>query len=151
MLQLTWDQVPQSFAICRAERCPLAAQCLHFSAYLVMPDYPSSPVQQIAINAHLQAAAECGEECPAFLSATPKCKARGFTKALNSLSVKEAAAARQELQTIFSRGTFYSRRNGQTSLNQEEQKTISDILLRHGAQSPVSFDSYEEVLDFDLQ
>ena len=36
--ELTYKDVPNSYALCFNENCPLREKCLHYQAYLLKPD-----------------------------------------------------------------------------------------------------------------
>lgn len=126
----------------------MATQCLHFAAYMQMPAPPASPPQILCVNPHWQAVGAAGDECPAYVAATPVRMARGFKEAMNRLSVSSAADARAELLEMYSRGSYYNRLNGRLPLTLSEQARIGQVLRRHGATDPVEFDHYEETFDF---
>ncbi len=135
---------PASFAKCLTADCPAAIRCLRRQAALAVP---VGTEQMLAINPRCVVPA-AGEACPYFRSSASVRRPRGFLRAFNALPRSEAAHVATTLISRLDRRLYYRLRKGELPLNAAQQTLVEEVLIRHGAQSPIVFDAYEEGLDW---
>lgn len=137
--------VPGDFVFCLASQCPTREHCLRHVAV------HHQPGQQTTITAcHPNAinATEGGQACPQWREIRIVRHARGFRNALRTLRIENYSEAVKDLINMTSRGTYYRHRNGETPLSATQQERYAALLVRYGASQPVTFDAYEESLDW---
>ena len=134
------NEVPSNYGKCILDKCSASSKCLRYQLYA---HRVAAEKQFVIVNPDV-AAPSRGEECPCFHNAEPVRLARGFQTALSSVPHGNVKLIQEELISYYSRSMFYYYRKGERALSPKEQLHISDVLIRHGAQSPVVFDAYED-------
>lgn len=130
---------PSGYPLCTSSTCNLRNQCLR--ARVAEKQLQLSPIT-IQINS-LYPKYEEGYECTFYRSTTPARYARGFRKALNSLSKTNYTECIKELIAHTSRSQFYRLRSGEIPISPETQIQLLKILQYYGYKGNEPFDSYE--------
>lgn len=133
-----YTSIPVNYAVCLHHDCPKAATCLHQIAYQTLLE------QENFLN--LINPKRCSKDatCPYYRDSTPVTYARGFTNFQKHMFPDQYLAFKAVLINKFGRNPYYERRNGQTLLSPQEQKTVLDALKNAGITERFQFDSYEE-------
>ena len=141
MNQKNWfAEAPSNYGRCIQGHCAVAGNCIRHQLYLSR----LSKEKYLCVLNPDQVSPEKGEACPYFQSDVPERLARGFSKALKTVPYGKVKVVQEELTAHYCRTLFYYYRKGERVLNAADQKYIADVLVKHGAQSPIEFDAYEE-------
>lgn len=131
---------PSGYPICRSKSCPKQANCLH--AVIAQRLLETEPIYT-EINPHHPTYKE-GDRCPHYRSARPQRYARGFLKALRTLSQSNYVACTNRLIAQRTKTHFYRIRRGDIALSPEEQRELVETLRSYGYEGETPFDSYED-------
>ena len=142
--ELTYKDVPNSYALCFNENCPLREKCLHYQAYLLKSE------DRLGGPAIYPDAWKSGQ-CQRFNEAKLVQKAWGFTHIYDHVPQRDKAEARSCVQSYFSRGCgpYYRYHKGENKLSPKQQADIVAILATFGSTDGLAFDHYETAWDFD--
>ncbi len=145
MTTMKFKDVPKDFRLCTNAKCPWRKTCLRQLAMQVLPD---SEEQILAVNpnltAHPEATADGACNCPFYRENRPVTYARGFTQMEERMTVSQFRSYRAMFLSVYSRSSFYDRRNGSIPLPPTEQALIRRMLSDIGFTIDDPFDRYEE-------
>ncbi len=139
------QQVPTDFVCCTQSGCTAAATCLRHCALASLPETRTTV---LSLNPK-QARPTDGTACPHYLKAELVEQVRGFKRALATVpsgKVNEVAAA---ITRRYSQASFYRMRNGKIAMRGKTRQFIENLLLKNGAQSPITFDATEQSFPYD--
>lgn len=139
-----YGNAPASFPLCYKTRCASAATCLRA---LAARDADTTRQQLTIVNPRLTD--EAGEgTCPHFRPAAKIPIAYGFIKALRKVPAGNVENVRNAFADMYNLRDYYYMRRGEKPISPERQKKIAAILIENGAPEPVTFDRYEEDIDW---
>ena len=138
-----YTSLPKDYPVCEHSSCPLAATCLHQTAYSMM-------MEQNAEYLRLINPTRCSkdEACPYYRDKKPVIFARGFTNFQKQMYPQQYDKFMTTLILHFGRNQYFKRRRGDILLPPEEQEVIRLMLEKVGADSKMDFDKYEEHINW---
>lgn len=139
MEHFDYSLVPSGFGHCAAA-CPKAATCLRRIAYDCLP----ADKTFIHMLSPRVAEAVQGEGCPHYLSSAKQRYAGGFTKLIEGLTVRQAAAFRERMTALLGRKNYYLARRGDRLLSPAEQQQVRSLLRKLGVEPAECFDCYAD-------
>lgn len=134
--------IPQNYPICFRTSCTKSSQCLRHQLVAQLPDgtttgpavYPTCPD---------------GEDCPHYRPCRTIRMAYGFESIYTPVRhVDYTAMRRQLIRLLHGNGQYYLYKHGQKPLTPEQQQAINDLFAQYGYDTPVAFDSYEDIPDY---
>ena len=122
-MTINFKEIPDWWALCPNEKCPLASQCLRHQAYVNAPD-------QFTRYVCLLPTTWRGSECRYYQDMQPVTLARGFKLVFGAIKDRHLrSSARNTLLSYFgSNGTYYRYYNGERVLSPKQQQYIKDLL-----------------------
>ena len=139
-----YTSLPKDYPVCEHSSCPLAATCLHQTAY--------STLMEHAEYLRLINPTRCSkdEACTYYRNKKPVIFARGFTNFQKHMYPQQYDQFMTTLILHFGRNQYFKRRRGDILLPPEEQEVIRQMLEKVGADSKMEFDNYEEHINWDV-
>ncbi len=141
----TEQNIPTDFICCPQSGCTAAATCLRHCA---IAEQPATRLAILCLNPK-QARPADGEACPHYLKAEPVEQVRGFKRALATVPSGKVSEVAVAITKRYSQASFYRMRNGKIAVRGKTRQFIENLLLEHGAQSPITFDTTEQVFPYD--
>ena len=137
-----YTSLPKDYPVCEHSSCPLAATCLHQTAY--------STLMEHAEYLRLINPTRCSkaEACTYYRDNKPVIFARGFTNFQRRMYPQQYDQFMTTLILHFGRNQYFKRRRGDILLPPEEQEVIRLMLEKVGANSKMDFDKYEEHINW---
>ena len=134
--------LPKDYLVCEHSSCPMAATCLHQTAY--------STLMEHAEYLRLINPTRCSkdEACTYYRDKKPVIFARGFTNFQKRMYPQQYDQFMTTLILHFGRNQYFKRRRGDILLPPEEQEVIRLMLEKVGADSKMDFDKYEEHINW---
>ena len=140
--EVTNSKPPIGFAACTSESCLLREKCLR--ALLADELFPKAETMTV-INARHSDYRE-GNECRFFRPVQTKRFAKGFTRAMKTLTRDNYNALTRKMVAMSSKTRFYRQKRGDTLLSPDEQAEVLALLRAYGYKGDAPFDVYEELL-----
>lgn len=140
MLKLIHDTLPQGYAVCLHNDCPLAQTCLHQLAY--------NPLLETQEELRMINPSRCSKEqtCKFYRSNKPLRYARGFASFQPKMLPRQWSSFVSILREEWGRTRFYERRRGDIAMPPAEQEFVLDALKQSGVIEIFEFDKYEDLL-----
>lgn len=137
-----YTSLPKDYPVCEHSSCPLAATCLHQTAYSTLLEH--------ADFLRLINPTRCckNEACTYYRDKKPVIFARGFTNFQKRMYPQQYDQFMTTLILHFGRNQYFKRRRGDILLPPEEQEVIRLMLEKVGADSKMDFDKYEEHINW---
>ena len=137
-----YTSLPNNYPVCEHSSCPMAATCLHQTAY--------STLMEHAEYLRLINPTRCSkdEACTYYRDKKPVIFARGFTNFQKRMYPQQYDKFMTTLILHFGRNQYFKRRRGDILLPPEEQEVIRLMLEKVGADSKMDFDKYEEHINW---
>ena len=137
-----YTSLPKDYPVCEYSSCPMAATCLHQTAY--------STLMEHAEYLRLINPTRCSkdEACTYYRDKKPVIFARGFTNFQKRMYPQKYDQFMTTLILHFGRNQYFKRRRGDILLPPEEQEVIRLMLEKVGANSKMDFDKYEEHINW---
>lgn len=137
-----YTSLPKDYPICEHSSCPMAATCLHQTAY--------STLMEHAEYLRLINPTRCSkdEACTYYRDKKPVIFARRFTNFQKCMYPQQYDQFMTTLILHFGRNQYFKRRRGDILLPPEEQEVIRLMLEKVGADSKMDFDKYEEHINW---
>ena len=137
-----YTSLPKDYPVCEHSSCPMAATCLHQTAY--------STLMEHAEYLRLINPTRCSkdEACTYYRDKKPVIFARGFTNCQKRMYPQQDDQFMATLILHFGRNPYFKRRRGDILLPPEEQEVIKLMLEKVGADSKMDFDKYEEHINW---
>lgn len=137
-----YTSLPKDYPVCEHSSCPLAATCLHQTAYSTLLEH--------ADYLRLINPTRCckNEACTYYRDKKPVIFARGFTNFQKRMYPQQYDKFMTTLILHFGRNQYFKRRRGDILLPPEEQEVIRLMLEKVGADSKMDFDKYEEHINW---
>ena len=137
-----YTSLPKDYPVCEHSSCPMAATCLHQTAY--------STLMEHAEYLRLINPTRCSkdEACTYYRDKKPVIFARGFTNFQKQMYPQQYDQFMTTLILHFGRNQYFKRRRGDILLPPEEQEVIRLMLEKVGANSKMDFDKYEEHINW---
>ena len=137
-----YTSLPKDYPVCEHSSCPMAATCLHQTAY--------STLMEHAEYLRLINPTRCSkdEACTYYRDKKPVIFARGFTNFQKRMYPQKYDQFMTTLILHFGRNQYFKRRRGDILLPPEEQEVIRLMLEKVGANSKMDFDKYEEHINW---
>ena len=135
----TSEKVPNNYTLCIKGECPKATTCLRYAATRMM----EADVQRwnILSTAYL---AQFGSNCPHYRSGEKVRYARGFSRMMSALTVKQAHVVKDSIVATFGMNMYYRMRRGERLITPTEQEAIYQMLEQQGVTARPEFDAYVE-------
>lgn len=145
MSKKEYTSLPKDYPVCEHSSCPMAATCLHQTAYSMM-------LEQNAEYLRLINPTRCSkdEACTYYRDKKPVIFARGFTNFQKRMYPQQYDQFMTTLILHFGRNQYFKRRRGDIFLPPEEQEVIRLMLEKVGADSKMDFDKYEEHINWSV-
>ena len=142
MLKKEYTSLPKDYPVCEHSSCPMAAACLHQTAY--------STLMEHAEYLRLINPTRCSkdEACTYYRDKKPVIFARGFTNFQKRMYPQQYDKFMTTLILHFGRNQYFKRRRGDILIPPEEQEVIRLMLEKVGADSKMDFDKYEEHINW---
>ena len=139
-----YTSLPKDYPVCEHSSCPMAATCLHQTAY--------STLMEHAEYLRLINPTRCSkdEACTYYRDKKPVIFARGFTNFQKHMYPQQYDQFMTTLILHFGRNQYFKRRRGDILLPPEEQEVIRLMLEKVGADSKMDFDKYEEHINWSV-
>lgn len=140
---IDFEKIPEWWALCPDDNCPMAGECLRHRAY---KEAPSRYPQWNCVLPHVRKDGECR-----YFQKDEKIRmARGLKTLYAGISDKRTRTdIRKELMARFgSNGAYYRYFNGERWMNPEWQDTIQYVLRRHGYSGEACYDEVADTYDF---
>lgn len=138
-----YTSLPKDYPVCEHSSCPMAATCLHQTAYSTLMEHSE--------YLRLINPSRCSknESCIYYRDSKPVTYARGFTNFQKRMYPQQYDKFMTTLILHFGRNQYFKRRRGDILLPPEEQEVIRLMLEKVGADSKMDFDNYEEHINWD--
>ena len=137
--ELRFEEVPQWWAICQSNDCPLRMNCLRHHAATVAP-----PTQTAHLSIILHD--NDGGRCPHFVETRTVRLACGFASIFTRVGYEHFKAMKRTIMGYLgsetSKGTYYRYLHGERLLNPEQQAWFSRLMQQYGYSPDITFDSY---------
>ena len=139
-----YTSLPKDYPVCEHSSCPLAATCLHQTAYSMM-------MEQNEVYLRLINPTRCSKDktCTYYHDKKPVIFARGFTNFQKHMFPQQYDQFMTTLCFHFGRNQYFKRRRGDILISPEEQEEIRHMLEKVGADSKMEFDNYEEHINWN--
>lgn len=139
---LEWDEVPEGWAVCFSEVCPLRETCLRWQAGMVVPD-------EFTVGRCVTPKALKNGECQCFASTEKVQMARGFSTIYAKVLKDDFTPLRKQMTEMLSgKRYYYEYKRGDRPLSPLQQEKIRQLFERYGYHDSVHFDSLEEAYVF---
>ena len=137
-----YTSLPKDYPVCEHSSCPMAATCLHQTAYSTLLEH--------ADFLRLINPTRCckNEACTYYRDKKPVIFARGFTNFQKRMYPQQYDQFMTTLILHFGRNQYFKRRRGDILIPPEEQEVIRLMLEKVGADSKMDFDKYEEHINW---
>ena len=137
-----YTSLPKDYPVCEHSSCPMAATCLHQTAYSTLMEHEE--------YLRLINPTRCSkdEACTYYRDKKPVIFARGFTNFQKQMYPQQYDQFMTTLILHFGRNQYFKRRRGDILLPPEEQEVIRLMLEKVGANSKMDFDKYEEHINW---
>lgn len=137
-----YTSLSKDYPVCEHSSCPLAATCLHQTAYSTLLEH--------ADFLRLINPTRCckNEACTYYRDKKPVIFARGFTNFQKRMYPQQYDQFMTTLILHFGRNQYFKRRRGDILLPPEEQEVIRLMLEKVGADSKMDSDKYEEHINW---
>ena len=137
-IHLNWKDVPDKWALCFKEDCPLHEGCLRWHAGQAAPE------EVTVCNCVTPHALKDGQ-CTQFASTQKVRYARGFSTIYDKVLKADFTPLRLQLTTMLSgKRYYYEYKRGERRLDPEQQERIKQLFTSYGYGDSVRFDSYED-------
>lgn len=138
-----YKEIPCDYTVCQWQACPRAEKCLHQIAYQPLIEQPTTVVRLLNPTLCTQDGA-----CPYFRDSTPVTYARGFTGMQSRMFPAQYQQFKSILMAHFGRNPYFERRRGESPLSPKDQKLVRNALRRAGVTEDLTFDQYEESVNW---
>lgn len=137
-----YTSLPKDYPVCEHSSCPMAATCLHQTAYSTLMEHSE--------YLRLINPSRCSknESCIYYRDSKPVTYARGFTNFQKPMYPQQYDKFMTTLILHFGRNQYFKRRRGDILIPPEEQEVIRLMLEKVGADSKMDFDKYEEHINW---
>ena len=137
-----YTSLPKDYPVCEHSSCPMAATCLHQTAYSTLMEHSE--------YLRLINPSRCSknESCIYYRDSKPVTYARGFTNFQKRMYPQQYDQFMTTLILHFGRNQYFKRRRGDILIPPEEQEVIRLMLEKVGADSKIDFDKYEEHINW---
>ena len=141
-ITLTWSMVPDGWALCYNDACPLHRQCLRCQAAQLAPE-------ELTVTRCITPQALKDGQCPHFASAEPVRMAKGFSTIYEDVLKKDYTPLRTSMTAMLSgKRIYYEYMRGERGLTPEQQDAIRALFTEYGYADSVHFDAYEYAYQF---
>jgi len=141
------QNVPQGYEYCfvGADKCPKASTCLRaIAARLLSESEEPQPQSVRAVNPFYVSRLSDFSACSCYRSNELLRYARGMTRLLDEVPLKQASEIRLRVMRCFScERYYYHSRKGGRLITPEEQQRIAGVFKAAGLDITPQFDSYE--------
>ena len=139
---LKWKDVPEGWALCFTQDCPLREMCLRWQAAQLAPD-------GLTVTRCVTPRALTGDKCKHFATMEPVRYALGFSTVYDKVRKDDFTPMRKQMTNMLSgKRYYYEYKRGDRRLTPEQQRQIRQLFTAWGYADSVRFDNYEEALDF---
>lgn len=137
-----YTSLPKDYPVCEHSSCPMAATCLHQTAYSTLMEHEE--------YLQLINPSRCSknESCIYYRDSKPVTYARGFTNFQKRMFPDQYSRFMLICIKHWSRNPYFERRRGERSLPPDEQVFILNALKTVGVTEDMKFDSYEENINW---
>lgn len=137
-----YTSLPSNYPVCLHSDCPLAATCLHQSAYSKLLE---NEEYLRLINPN-----RCTKDnmCSYYRDCKPMTYARGFTNFQERMYPDQYKKFMSICINHWSPNPYFERRRGARALPPDEQAFILHALKKAGITEEMKFDSYEENINW---
>lgn len=139
-LNLKFEQLPNNWAVCFIEGCPVKEQCLRHLAAAAVPE------TQTYGNSVWPNALKNGE-CSMFAEVKYDKLAGGFSQLFSNLRQQDYKVIRRRMEDRFRRD-YYRYMHGDKLLNPDQQQWIRQLFTQYGYTEDLVFDHYEMRINF---
>ncbi|WP_300700438.1 DUF6078 family protein [Bacteroides sp.] len=145
MKSFDYSQVPYGFGVCASSDCSKASTCLRHIAlehaplkYSFLPTLTPQKLEAMKGN--------CEYYCPE----TTVRYAKGFTRAMELLTVRDYGTFRSRLMSYFGRKNYYLARRGEWLIRPVDQEYIIRLAKSYGVELDDYFDDYVDGYDWNI-
>ena len=140
-IQLTYDLF--DWALCQADNCPQAEDCLRHISRFTIPDNVKKH------NCVLASACSYDGHCPMFISKEPVRMAVGMSNMLDKAGREQGERIRADLYKLFgNKRRYYRFAEGRYKISPEMQAKVAELLNRHGLEGEPQFNKTFMELNF---
>ena len=141
-INFSWKDVPEGWALCFNQPCPLRDHCLRYQAGLLAPE-------SMTVSRCVTPRALTGDRCKAYASMEPVKFARGFSTIYQNVLKRDYTSLRKYMTSLLSgKRYYYEYKRGERALSPEQQSDIKELFGSFGYHDSVQFDNYEVSLHF---
>ena len=137
-----YTSLPKDYPVCEHSSCPMAATCLHQTAYSALME------QEEYLQLINPSRCSKNESCIYYRDSKPVPYARGFPNLQKRMFPDQYSRFRKTCINPWSRNPYFERRRGERSLPPDEQVFILNALKTVGVTEDMKFDSYEENINW---
>ncbi len=137
-----YTSLPKDYPVCEHSSCPMAATCLHQTAYSALME------QEEYLQLINPSRCSKNESCIYYRDSKPVTYARGFTNFQKRMFPDQYSRFMSICINHWSRNPYFERRRGERSLPPDEQVFILNALKTVGVAEDMKFDSYEENINW---
>ena len=135
--ELKWGMVPEGWALCFNQNCPLRESCLRYQAGRLAPE-------EVTITRCVTPRAVTDGPCAYFASMELQTMAYGFSTIYERVLKKDFTIMRKAMTNHLSgKRYYYEYMRGERALSPEQQEWIRSLFAEHGYADCVAFDRYE--------
>lgn len=138
-----YTSLPKDYPVCEHSSCPMAATCLHQTAYSALME------QEEYLQLINPSRCSKNESCTYYRDKKPGIFAKGFTNFQKHMFPQQYDQFMTTLILHFGRNQYFKRRRGDILISPEEQEVIRQMLEKVGADSKMEFDNYEEHINWN--
>lgn len=137
-----YTSLPKDYPVCEHSSCPLAATCLHQTAYSTLMEHEE--------YLQLINPSRCSknESCIYYRDSKPVTYARGFTNFQKRMYPDQYRRFMSICINHWSRNPYFERRRGARLIPPSEQLFILKALKAVGVTEEMLFDGYEEAINW---
>ena len=140
---INFDDIPDWWALCPNDDCPLAGDCLRRQA---CKEAPADVTRWMCVMPGVAR----GGACPYYQKAEPVKMARGMNRIYEGVSDPRVRSKLRLAITahLGSRGSYYRYKDGERLINPELQQWIADLFRSNGVNAEPQYDEVFEAYDF---
>ena len=140
--ELKWEMVPEGWALCFNQDCPLHDACLRYQAGLLAP-------QHVTVTRCVTPRALTDERCAYFATMEPQMFAYGFSTIYDRVLKDDFTPLRKTMTSHLSgKRYYYEYMRGERALSPAQQGWIRNLFASRGYADSVVFDRMEARIDF---
>ena len=141
--ELTWEEVPEGWALCFNQACAMRERCLRWQAGLLAPE-------NLTVGRCVTPRALKDGQCQCFATMEKVRIAYGFSTVYDEVRKSDYTPMRKELTFMLSgKRYYYEYMRGERPLSPAQQESIREFFAKWGYADSVKFDRYEEHFVFE--